>query len=736
MAGGKISGLHVRATAPAPANAGATEPQQTPEPQQPGGRRVARSAELEGLAALPSPQAPASPVSAGQMRRAPLPLPAPAAEVPLEPLPAPAAEAPLDAAAIAEKKAVETALKRGSIWEKLGGGAEMTAVKQLKLARDGLVSAKAGVAALDQLTKHAVVDEADEARAQLMGYLAMAAISGIETYKRVLKAAWKLECPQPRHASAQRERVSGPAFLRQQAGLDDMAAIFDELKGYRGALDDYMRLCQAPSTPSETRVSMEAILPAVVSSRAIQNEAVRLASAVVVADSSGRLSRLAKHVTWPEFQQRVGELKAAASHGGEALSEAIGYLEVAADEGVLHMGGALTQHLTPEKLAECKATAVEYGEGLHRVGVRLCLDAAARLEMDDTSDLWRAMLDVAHGISAYRTCLQVLCDSVSTGKAPSRARSKTKGQAASPAQEPSSARLAEAPGASRKPRGKGNRSAGSTSAAGKASAARDRRTGAQKHADTVLNGFPVDLKTARQLSGDIDQIAAALDQDVGEIEAARRNPRYNAVQAADAIRGLARKWFGEAERLSEAQTSLPRTDARNGQLADRLQALELIHQRLDIQEADEIKRDALPWDQHLERLLQRGEIAHVSAPIRLPSEGDIGPQGTLFEMRIQPKPCSNEEPVAPWFLHLHTSELASAEGLHTLESDKFKAVHMKTSQEKNLGRTWEMLMRARGRFDAKVHRAPIGHALRDELFARVQVESASGRAVADPARAH
>ncbi|XLV73432.1 hypothetical protein ACKZDW_14205 [Ralstonia syzygii subsp. celebesensis] len=47
-----------------------------------------------------------------------------------------------------------------------------------------------------------------------------------------------------------------------------------------------------------------------------------------------------------------------------------------------------------------------------------------------------------------------------------------------------------------------------------------------------------------------------------------------------------------------------------------------------------------------------------------------------------------------------------------------------------------MLMRARGRFDAKVHRTPIGHALRDELFARVQVESASGRVVADPARAH
>lgn len=736
MARGKISGLHVRATAPAPANAGVPEPQQTPEPQQPGGRRVARSAELEGLAALPSPQAPASPVSAGQMRRAPLPLPAPAAEVPLEPLSAPAAEVSLEAAIIAEKKAVETALKRGAIWQKLGGGAEMTPVRQLKLAHDGLVSAKAGLAALDPLTKHAVVDEADEARAQLMGYLAMAAISGIETYKHVLNEALKLERPQSRHASAQRESVSGPAFLRQQASLDDMAAIFDELKGYRDALDDYMRLCQAPSTPSATRVSMEAILPVVLSSRAVQNEAVRLASAVVIADSSGRLIRLAKQVTWPEFQQRVGELKVAASHGGEALSDAIGYLDVAADVGARHAGGALTQHLTPEKLAEYKAMAAAYGEGLHRVGVRLCLDAAARLEMDDTSDLWRAMLDVAHGISAYRTSLQALCDSVSTGKAPSRARSKTKGQAASPAQEPSSARLAEASGASRKPRGKGNRSAGSTSAAGKASAARDMRTGAQKHADTLLNGFPVDLKTARQLNGDIDQIAAALDQDVCEIEAARKNPRYTAVQAADAIRELARKWFGEAERLSEAQTPLPCTDARSGQLADRLQALELIHQRLDIQEADEIKRDALPWDQHLERLLQRGEIEHVSAPIRLPSEGDIGHQGTLFEMRIQPKPCSNEEQVAPWFLHLHTSELVSAEGLHTLESDKFKAVHMKTSQEKNLGRTWEMLMRARGWFDAKVHRAPIGHALRDELFARVQVESASGRAVADPARAH
>ncbi|AXW54515.1 hypothetical protein CJO92_17370 (plasmid) [Ralstonia solanacearum] len=162
---------------------------------------------------------------------------------------------------------METALKRGAIWKKLGGGAEMTAVRQLKLARDGLVSAKAGLAALDQLTKHAVVDEADEARAELMGYLAMAAISGIETYKRVLNEALKLERPQPRHASAQRESVSGPAFLRQQASLDDMAAIFDELKGYRDALDDYMRLCQAPGTPSATRVSMEAIAGGVVQPR-------------------------------------------------------------------------------------------------------------------------------------------------------------------------------------------------------------------------------------------------------------------------------------------------------------------------------------------------------------------------------------------------------------------------------------------------------------------------------------
>ncbi len=60
----------------------------------------------------------------------------------------------------------------------------------------------------------------------------------------------------------------------------------------------------------------------------------------------------------------------------------------------------------------------------------------------------------------------------------------------------------------------------------------------------------------------------------------------------------------------------------------------------------------------------------------------------------------------------------------TMPSRDFAAVHLKTDWEKNLGASWEAVMRALGYPEAKVHRGPIGGELLGQLFARVKLPAA------------
>ncbi|WP_068820013.1 type III secretion system effector protein, partial [Xanthomonas graminis] len=129
-----------------------------------------------------------------------------------------------------------------------------------------------------------------------------------------------------------------------------------------------------------------------------------------------------------------------------------------------------------------------------------------------------------------------------------------------------------------------------------------------------------------------------------------------------------------------------------------------------------LKTDPQPRAPHLERLLAMNGLARVTAPKRLPSEGDRGSRGRLFEVRIDHTPQSNGNLPAPWFVHLHTEKPVTPAALRSLPYKDFTAVHLKTAREVNLGSRWEEVMHALGHTDAKVHRATIGSKLLGQLW--------------------
>jgi hypothetical protein len=145
--------------------------------------------------------------------------------------------------------------------------------------------------------------------------------------------------------------------------------------------------------------------------------------------------------------------------------------------------------------------------------------------------------------------------------------------------------------------------------------------------------------------------------------------------------------------------------------------------RLDIEAADAIKRGRFPeaWD--LERLLDMGQIGHVTPPRRLSSHGDQPHQdlGRLFEMEIRPRPLSDGTPADPLYLHLHTDDLIDPPACHGRPYRGFAAVHVKTEAQRSLGATWEQAQRALGNLKAKVHRARVGEEFLMGLRALVTV---------------
>ena len=201
--------------------------------------------------------------------------------------------------------------------------------------------------------------------------------------------------------------------------------------------------------------------------------------------------------------------------------------------------------------------------------------------------------------------------------------------------------------------------------------------------------------------------------------------RENGIQRCDPasmvqiLRSAAESWFGNIAVMRRARSALAShldkstTDDdvvrdKIRQLDDRIEALEVIGRHLDAREADALKRHEFPKAQHLKHLVELDQIASVSAPVHLPSPGDQGDRGTLFELKITPHPLSDGNEAPSVYLHLHTSRpVTAAQCLKLKGKDDFTASHVKNEAQKNCGPRWVQIQQHYGNEDARVHRGPV-----------------------------
>ncbi|MGM9487999.1 hypothetical protein [Ideonella sp. YS5] len=141
-------------------------------------------------------------------------------------------------------------------------------------------------------------------------------------------------------------------------------------------------------------------------------------------------------------------------------------------------------------------------------------------------------------------------------------------------------------------------------------------------------------------------------------------------------------------------------------LDERIASLETVHERIRADEVSGLKTLERPKDKHVHRLLELGEIQAVTAPVKLPSDGDVGALGTLFEMVIQPRRTPGGEVPRPIFLHVHTRTPVTEEQCLALDFDAFSAAHVKNAWQKNLGPRWEQMQSSRENAGGRRDQAP------------------------------
>lgn len=707
---GRIDERSIRAPAPPAAPPAPIDPDRAVSPPA-AGHQAVRPAALADLAKAPVVSASADAASS-LSRRTALPT------------------GPADPGVVLDK-----ALKHINVWRGLlVAGEEPQArpwspEKALDYAAPIMTSALAGLDALAALKMQggALDCDADQTEGTLLYVLLTASHTVLDVRDDMIKQQWDQLRAMSAETAETAETALGPA--------EDCVADFKQLQSWgrelvpvRDALDEIVRRFKSSGTSEATRALLRPIMPAVTGDQSICRTAMQMVHGIVILDSSAWLLMLAEHKGLPDVAERVRELQLASHHRREEVAAASSALEAEAAESWMRKQDAPRpmDPLTRQALFDHHEVLQEYGARLDQVGLNLCLDAAAMIEMHDADGLWQCMMDIAHAISGYREGLQALC------RAAGRVQPAPAGRPLPQAAEPPLPAVAAEPsgGLRRKPEkaGKPSKRPGAASAAVPSlrPAPVDTRTDAQKQADTLLKRYAVDRKIVSQFDGDLVRIAQSLGKDTRTLERELTDPKNDAAKSADYLRSVVKDWLGDAERidfLNRALKALPSGDtARVGQLTSRIKALERIVRQVDAMEADLLKSDACPRAPHLDRLLtaKDSQIRSVSQPVRLPAATRNDRYGTLFEMRIELKRLSDGQRVEPWVVHIHTHEPTTAEALCTKPPEAFVAVHLKTFWEKNLGRKWEEVMRALGYADARVHRGPIGATLLGELFARVK----------------
>ncbi len=740
MLGGRITERHIREAAdpvPLPADS-ATGTDGGPQTGRP---PAVRPAALEGLARPPVSASPAVSMAAMTLRRAELLPRARSAQTLQTP----------------QGRALTTALKYAALWRTLIGDASIDTEKRLDLAKRGAESARKGIKTLTDLPKNSLTN-AGELMGELLDHLAEAATAGIKAYHRLLNEEWNAR-PERRGIGSENAPASSVYDgLREVLTREPLKGAVGGLRRFRIDLD-LIVLLGNPAKPADPLAArLERHLPAVMSGKAHCRSAMQSADALNITLCAYSLGKIALMMGLPELTERVQALLDAMKYRHGEVTTAVRVLDALA---MWYPGaeGAPPDRPTRQQLAGHKALIRAFRDGIDRVGTHLCMDAAARIEMDDTTPLWKSLLDVAEVIGRYRGYLDELYESV-RGADPEPAAMPVRvpqPEASSSTPEPAgSADAADAADAvvrteDRNPPEPVGPLAAEPLALANAGVPLqpDTRTVAQKHADRLLKRCQVDAETAAWFRGDVIAIADALGKDTRDIERLMNDRKQSAFVVATSIRQAAEGWFEKREHLERARSALSAEDPRAEWLADRLRALDRIGRYVDAWEADAAKCALLPKEKHLERLLEMGEIERVDAPVWLRPDQAGRSRDRVFEIRIQPKRLSNSDEDAdpadgtsrtgdralPLFVHLHTSRPVDADKLHTLRYRDFDAVHLKLAAQRNQGRNWEKMMHALGHPDAKVERAKLCDGLLRRLFALAGRDDASGPAAAGPSAA-
>ncbi|MBW8832832.1 MAG: hypothetical protein JF606_26245 [Burkholderiales bacterium] len=224
-------------------------------------------------------------------------------------------------------------------------------------------------------------------------------------------------------------------------------------------------------------------------------------------------------------------------------------------------------------------------------------------------------------------------------------------------------------------------------------------------------------------------IAKTLGKDTSVIETMEANGA-DPLSVANNLRASAQSWFGNSgfvRRVRDALAPLAKANPDDEvignkvrQLDERIEVLRVIDGYLQARASDSLKRHEFPKAQHLRKLLKLDQIAGISAPVRLPSAGDQGELGTLFELKITPRPFSDGKEAPAVYLHLHTLLPVSPRQCLALPFADLAAAHTKSEEQRSLGSRWEELQQLCGNTDARVHRGPVDQNLLGVLLQRAR----------------